>query len=111
MIFERKIMTSTWGCFTYLILISQKQNFGFSSMMPQSFFIRWNLFQLRCVPNPMCSWGVSQAYGPFLNKPVLDDSDLKNAKEYATRAIKAISGNMSLIESSLIKANSIRYIF
>jgi len=63
---------------------------------------------LTCTDHAMCNWGLSWAYGPYLNKPFISEDDYNNAKSYAEVAVSKKSG-LSDLENVLIDANQIRY--
>lgn len=59
---------------------------------------------------PMCTWGLSYAYGPFLNHPILSSDKLDTARKYALEAAKESQYlHLSGLEADLIQATSIRY--
>ena len=59
----------------------------------------------------MCAWGLSYAYGPFLNKPNCEEEDLAAAYYYSNLAVKLLDNDLSYTEeeTALVLSSAVRF--
>ena len=59
--------------------------------------------------NSLCAWGLTYAYGPFLNKPNCGEEDLQLANYYAKQAVELLDDTYTAEEVALISSAPVRF--